>query len=121
MSSDSHVYDSVKMPKTEEVSKECESDPTETGHEVDINAFFEADKSALAEKLECEKAHLQNDQLISGHYLYDAENAANRQQRHIILNKIRVNRGVSILLGLLIIFFFFGLVVAIVGTVFHAK
>lgn len=117
MSCDSHIYDSIKEPDSEDMAKESDKNVTDAGHEVDIKAFFDAEKS-VNEKLECETTVLPNESVVSGHYLYDAENAANREQRHINLRQIRLNRGISTLLILLILLFFVGLLGTVIGTVF---
>ena len=71
--------------------------------EVDINDFFE--KSEVDEKIPCHLYH--------GRQMED-ENEANRRQ-------MRIKRGLYLFIALLILMFFIGLIVTIIGSVYMSE
>ena len=113
MSSVSHeIYSSLKGSEEEGKGVNEQKDKVmvdDDRQEVDINAFFE--KSVIDEKMECQQSMDK----------YSEDNEANRKQRHRILKKIRITRGLSLILISLILLFFIGMIAAMIAAVYLNK
>jgi len=91
--------------KSEQRLNECEE--VSERQKVDINVLFDVEKASINGELESD---------VHSADQYSVDNAVNREHRHVFLRRIRITRGVSVVLALLTLMFFIGLIL----TVFSA-
>jgi len=92
-----------KTEKSQQIVEEC--------NKVDINVLFECEKSKFDSFGDEES---QNEHSVEQ---YEIENQVNKEQRRVVLTRLRL-RGLSLVFALLVTIFLFGLILTITSVIY---